>query len=491
MSRYIVALDQSTSASKALLLDPRGEVVAKASRLHEQHHPAPGRVEHDAQEIWENVLDVLSEAIAGIDASEIAAFALCNQRETTVVWERATGKPIAPAVVWQDTRGGEIIADIEIRDTTLVWAVQERTGLPLSVYYAATKAASILRDVPGARSRAEAGELCVGTMDSYLLFRLTGAHRTDVTNASRTQLMNLRALAWDPMICAAFGIPLACLPEILPSDAHFGRTDCDGLPRGLPVIGVMGDSHAAFFAHGCTSPGMAKATFGTGSSVMLHVGNEPVVAPRGLAVSVGYGFRGETAYVLEGNVTSSGDTLCWLRDELGMVRDIGEAEPLASSVPDAQGVYLVPAFSGLGAPHFAENARALLCGMTRGATRAHVVRAALESIAYQERDVLDAMGAGGAALTSLRVDGGPTRNALLMQLLADVLECPVECAAISEMSPMGAGLMAGLTVGLYPDMGTLVEGRLHDGKAYRPAMDAAMREQKLAGWRDAVARAMA
>ena len=484
-----MALDQSTSASKALLLDAQGEVVAKAARTHAQHHPAPGRVEHDAQEIWVNVLAVLTEAMAGIDPTEIAALALCNQRETTVVWERATGRPIAPAIVWQDTRGGEIIADMKSRDPALAQAIQERTGLQLSVYFAAAKLASILRDVPRALSRAKAGELCAGTVDSYLLFRLTGTHRTDVTNASRTQLMDLRTLAWDPEICAAFGIPLACLPEILPSDTHFGDTVCDGLPRGLHVTGVMGDSHAAFFAHGCTTSGMAKATFGTGSSVMLHVGNEPVTTPHGLSMSVGYGFRGETAYVLEGNITSSGDTLCWLRDELAMIHDIDEAEPLAASVPDAQGVYLVPAFSGLGAPHFAESARALLCGITRGTTCAHVVRAALESIAYQERDVLDAMRESGTQWNSLRVDGGPTRNALLMQLLADVLDCPVECATISEMSPMGVGLMAGLTVGLYPDLQALVEGRLHRDKAYRPAMDAAVREEKLVGWREAVARA--
>ena len=487
-----MALDQSTSASKALLLGAQGEIVAKATRPHAQSHPAPGWVEHDAQEIWENVLAVLAEATAAIEPERIAAVALCNQRETTVVWERATGRPIAPAIVWQDTRGGEIIADIESRNPVLAQAIRERTGLQLSVYYAAAKAASILRDlrgVPDALARAEAGELCVGTVDSYLLFRLTGMHRTDVTNASRTQLMDLRTLAWDREICAAFGIPLTCLPEILPSDAYFGDTICDGLPRGLRVTGVMGDSHAALFAHGCTVPGMAKATFGTGSSVMLHVGNEPVAAPRGLSVSVGYGFRGETAYVLEGNVTSSGDTLCWLRDELAMIRDIDEVEALAASVPDTRGVYLVPAFSGLGAPHFAESARALLCGMTRGATRAHVVRAALESIVYQERDVLDAMQADGARLTSLRVDGGPTRNALLMQLLADVLDCPVECATVSEMSPMGVGLMAGLTVGLYPDLQALVENRLHGSKAYRPAMDAAIRKEKLAGWREAVARA--
>jgi len=489
MNRYIVALDQSTSASKALLLDAQGKVVVNAAQPHGQFHPSPGRVEHDAQEIWENVVTVLLEAIAGVGPIEVAALALCNQRETTVVWERATGIPIAPAIVWQDTRGGGIIAGMEARDPVLAQAVRERTGLRLSVYYAAAKAASIFRSVPGAVARAEAGELCVGTMDSYLLFRLTGAHRTDVTNASRTQLMNLRTLTWDAEICEAFGIPMGCLPEILPSDAHFGDTACDELPRGLQVTGVMGDSHAALFAHGCTTPGAAKATLGTGSSVMLHVGGGLVTAPQGLSLSVGYGFQGETAYVLEGNVTSSGDTLCWLRDELAMIRDLDEAESLAASIPDNQGVYLVPAFMGLGAPHFVENARALLCGMTRGTTRAHVVRAALESIVYQERDVLDAMQACGARLTSLRVDGGPTRNALLMQLLADVLDCPVECSTISDMSPMGVGLMAGFSVGLYPDLKTMAERRLRGGRVFLPVMDASLREAKLAGWHEAVARA--
>ncbi|MCL2866314.1 MAG: glycerol kinase GlpK [Clostridia bacterium] len=488
MNRYIIALDQSTSASKAMLLNKHGQVVVKAVRLHTQSHPAPGRVEHNAQEIWENVVAVLTEVIAGVNPTEVSALALCNQRETTVVWERASGRPIAPAIVWQDTRGGEIVADIGLRNPSIAPMIQERTGLQLSVYYTAAKAASILRDIPDALSRACAGEIYVGTMDSYLLFRLTGAHRTDVTNASRTQLMNLRTLSWDPEICAAFGIPMGCLPQIYPSDSHFGETVCDGLPYGLHVIGVMGDSQAAFFAHGCTSLGMAKATFGTGSSVMLHVGNEPISAPQGLSVSVGYGFGGKTAYVLEGNIISSGDTLCWLRDELAMIHDIREIESLAASVPTTQGVYLVPAFSGLGAPHYAENARALICGMTRGTNRAHVVRAALESIVYQERDVLDAMRASGTQLTSLRADGGLTCNALLMQLLADVMDCPVQCAAISEMSMIGVGLMAGLTVGLYQDLHTMVGKYMHGSKVYQPSMDAVKREEMLNGWREAVAR---
>ncbi len=486
MECYIVALDQSTSASKALLLDARGDIVRQAALPHAQHHPAPGRVEHDAQEIWDNALFVINKVIGELPPEQIGALALCNQRETTVAWERATGKPIAPAIVWQDTRGAEIVAEL----APLADAVRQRTGLQLSVYYAAAKAASILRSVPGARRLAMAGALCVGTVDSYLLHRLTGAHRTDVTNASRTQLMNLRTLDWDAELCAAFGIPLAALPEILPSDADFGRTACAGLPQGIPVIGVMGDSHAAFFAHGCTASGMGKATFGTGSSVMLHAGFAPVAPPPGLSVSVGYGYGGDTAYVLEGNITASGDTLCWLRDELGLLTDVGEAEALAASVPDAQGVYLVPAFAGLGAPHFAEHARALLCGMSRGSTRAHIARAALESMAYQEQDVLAAMRAGGAELTALNVDGGPTRNALLMQFLADIIACPVRCATVGDMSPMGVGLMAGSRIGLYPDYPALA-ARLHAGAAYRPGMDAAARAAKLAGWQDAVARAKA
>lgn len=486
MKRYIVALDQSTSASKALLLDAQGDIVRQASLPHAQYHPAPGRVEHDAQEIWDNVLCVLNEVIGDLPPERIGALALCNQRETTVAWERATGRPIAPAIVWQDTRGAEIVEAL----APLADSIRQRTGLQLSVYYAAAKAASILRDAPGARQLAEAGSLCVGTVDSYLLHRLTGMHRTDVTNASRTQLMDLRTLGWDAEICAAFGIPPATLPEILPSDGDFGRTACTGLPRGIPITGVMGDSHAAFFAHGCTAPGMGKATFGTGSSVMLHAGFAPVTPPPGLSVSVGYGYDGGTAYVLEGNITASGDTLCWLRDELDLLADVSEAETLAASVPDAQGVYLVPAFAGLGAPHFAEHARALLCGMTRGSTRAHIARAALESMAYQEQDVLDAMRSASAALTELNADGGPTRNALLMQFLADIIACPVRCATVSDMSPMGVGLMAGLHIGLYPDYPALV-ARLHAGDAYLPTMDEAARAARLGGWQDAVARAKA
>ncbi|HNW86886.1 MAG TPA: glycerol kinase GlpK [Candidatus Limiplasma sp.] len=486
MQRYVIAIDQSTSASKGFLLDSRGGIVRRCLKPHRQDYPKPGYVEHDAEEIWQNVRECVAEMASGLEPAQIAAIGLSNQRETTVLWDRATGMPLCPAVVWQDVRGEALCAALSDHAA----AVTEKTGLTLSAYYPAAKAAAVFQERPELSRLAHEGMLCMGTVDSYLVYRLTGGRvfRTDVSNASRTELCDIRALRWDPALCALFGIPIGCLPEITPSDGDFGQTACEGLPAGIPITGVMGDSHASLFGQGCLNSGMAKATFGTGSSVMMNVGPAVIPSHNGLSASVGFGYRGATCYVLEGNVTCSADTLCWLRDGTGMVPEIEAVEPLAASVPSTEGVYLVPAFSGLGAPYFDSRARAAFIGMNRGTRRAHMVRAALESIAYQDADIIAAMRRDtGSAVSELRVDGGPTRNHLLMQFLTDLLGCGVRLSAQGELSALGAGYMAGLTAGLYENLET-IPARQETGTAYRPAMETAARDALLAGWRDAVNR---
>lgn len=486
MQRYVIAIDQSTSASKVFLLDAQGRIARRFSKNHRQYYPKPAFVEHDAEEIWQNVREGVAAACDGLAPEQLAGLGLSNQRETTVLWERASGKPVCPAVVWQDLRGEALCRELAPH----AGRVTQSTGLALSAYYPAAKAASVLRDQPAIAGRARAGELCLGTVDSYLIHRLTGGRvfRTDVSNASRTALCDIRALSWDLDLCGLFGLRAEWLPAITPSDRDFGVTACEGIPAGIPIRGVMGDSHASLFGQGCLRKGMAKATFGTGSSVMMNVGPTVTASQNGLSASVGFGFRGETCYVLEGNITSSADTLCWLRDEAAMVPDVDSVEAIAAGVPSTEGVYLVPAFSGLGAPYFDGAARAAITGMSRGTTRAHIVRAALESIAYQDADVIDAMRRdAGEALAELRADGGPTRNRLLMQLLSDLLGCGVRCAAHSELSALGAGYMAGLSTGLYAEL-EAIPAFQETGEAYAPAMDAGQREAMLAGWRAAVGR---
>ncbi len=476
--RYILSIDQSTSGTKAVLVDEQGRIARQASLPHRQVHPAPGRVEHDAEEIYRNTVRLIDE----VGTENAAALAIANQRETTVLWDRATGQPVCPAVVWQDVRGETLCQGLAAHRQTIL----QTTGLALSPYYSAAKLAAVLQENPALRRRAEAGELCAGTVDSYLVYRLTGGRvfATDVSNASRTQLMNLRTLAWDSGALGVFGIPRAMLPDaILHSDGDFGAY------RDIPITGVLGDSHASLFGHGCHRPGMVKTSYGTGSSIMRNVGASPVFSANGLSSSVGYGFRGEVCYVLEGNITCSADTLVWLRDELGLIRDIGEVEGLAASVPGTDGVQLVPAFSGLGAPYFDSNARALLCGMNRGTTRAHVVRAALESIAQQNADVLDAMAKDTAgSVEILHADGGGSVNALLMQLQADLVPCRVRVCAEKDTTALGAAYMAGIAAGIYRDFDS-IEGRLPPAATYTPHMPQDAREAMRGAWADAVRRA--
>lgn len=442
MKKYIVAIDQSTSATKAFLVDHQGKIGQRASLPHKQYYPAPGRVEQDAEEIYQNVVSAFDSVTDGISLSEIAALALTNQRETVVIWECATGHPLAPAIVWQDIRGESVCQTLkEHKDY-----IHQVTGLPLSPYFAASKLATLFAEHPALKQRAEHGELCVGTIDSYLIYRLTnGRHITDYTNASRTQLLDIHTLSWSKELCGFFGIPTNILPdEIVPCDANFGSY------QGIPITGVLGDSHAALYAQGCHTPGTAKATYGTGSSIMMNVGTAPLFSNHGLSTSVGFSAQGKTYYALEGNITSCGDTLRWLCDDLRLFRDPAEIEALAVTASTSDGVSLVPAFNGLGTPYFDSRARTLLSGINRSTKKEHIAHAALASIAHQDTDVLEIMNEdSGYPLHTLHVDGGPTQNAYLMQMQADYANCTIHCSADSELSALGAAYMAGIAIGLY------------------------------------------
>ena len=481
---FILAIDQSTAGTKALLVDHKGYIEAKDSINHKQYYPAPGWVEHDAEEIWQNVsklIQTLPES-AGHSLSDVVGLSICNQRVTTVAWDRESGKPLAPAVVWQCQRGSGI-CDQLFESAEMI---RLKTGLPLSAYFPAAKAAWLIQHIPGLKQKANQGQACIGTIDSYLIYRLTKGKTfaTDYSNASRTQLFNLQTLAWDKEIADLFGIPLTCLPEIKFSDDNFGFTAENLFSSQLPISGIMGDSHAALFGQGCLKPGMAKATYGTGSSIMLNVGLDQPVPPNGIAASLAWGWRGEINYVLEGNVTSSGDTLNWLVNELRLVQSPREIDELAEQVESAGGVYLVPAFSGLGAPYFESQARAAITGLSRGSDRRHIARAALESIAYQNTAVVKAM---DKVIAELRVDGGPTRSEVLMQFQSDLLDCPVRCSIAQEISALGSAYMGGLALGFYENS-SQIQAWQQSGKGYRPNMSRKDAQLRISGWDLAVKR---
>lgn len=474
--KYVIAVDQSTSATKALLIDERGAAIRRESLPHKQYYPAPGYVEHDAEEIFQNALRVISKAAEGIEAKDIASVAVANQRETTVLWERGTGKPLCHALVWQDVRAEALCAEL----SPAAQMVKEATGLMLSPYYSAAKAAHAIREYA-------LTDYFLGTIDSYLVYRLTGGKvfATDVSNASRTQLMNLKKLSWDPRLSELFGIRESALPEIRHSDAAFGFTNAPGIPKGIAITGVLGDSHASLYGQGCHAAGMVKTSYGTGSSIMMNVGASPVRSTSGLSASVGYGAKGSVCYVLEGNITCSADTLVWLRDQLELFPDLATLDRLAETVPDTGGVQLVPAFSGLGAPYFDTAARAILSGLSRGTTRAHVARAALLSIAQQNADVLDAMARDlKAPVSVLSADGGGTVNKLLMQMQADLTPCRVKVAAHPDLTAMGAGLMSGQAAGIFGDF---IESA--PAAEYAPEMAEDARRALRSQWADAVRRA--
>ncbi|MCE5237985.1 glycerol kinase GlpK [bacterium] len=491
MADYIMALDQGTTSSRALIFDREGRTVGVARRPLTCHYPASGWVEQDPQEIATGQVEAAREALqaAGLAAGDLAAVGIANQRETTLVWERATGRPVAPAIVWQCRRTAGLCEQLraQLGDDF----IREHTGLVIDPYFSATKLQWILNEVEGARARAERGELLFGTVDTWLLWNLTDGRRhvTDVSNASRTMLLNLHTRQWDEEILAALDIPPTMLPQVCPSSGELGELQPDVLGAAVPLTAAIGDQQAALFGQACFAPGMAKSTYGTGCFLLMNTGARPVPSHHGLLSTVGWSVGGTVEYALEGSVFVAGAAVQWLRDQLGLIQTAPESEAVAQSVPDTGGVYFVPAFVGLGAPHWDDRARGTLVGLTRGTERAHIVRAALEAVAYQTADVLQAMAADrGAPLTELRVDGGAAANDFLLQFQADVLGVPVVRPRVLETTALGAAYLAGLAVGCWPDQDTLA-GQWALDRRFEPAMADERRQELLAGWRRAVVRA--
>ena len=451
MASYLIAIDQSTQSTKALLFDSQGHICLRVDRPHRQIIDERGYVEHDPEEIYQNLLALIPELIekTGVDPKEIAAVSISNQRETSVMWERATGKPVYNAVVWQCARGAAICDSLEDHAET----VQQKTGLKLSPYFSAAKLAWIMRNVPGIKERAEKGEICCGTMDSYVVFRLTGGKefRTDDSNASRTQLFNIHTLQWDEELLSLFGIPACCMAQLTDSDGLFGYTDFGGaLPAPVPIHCVMGDSHAALFAQGCLTEGMLKVGYGTGSSIMMNIGEKPILSQRGIVTSLAWKLKGQVNYILEGNVNYSGAIVTWLKDQAGLLKTAAESQALAEQANPSDKTYLVPAFSGLGAPYWRSDVSAAFIGMSRTTGRAELVRAGLEAIAYQITDIVLLMQQeAGIPQVELRVDGGPSRNGWLMQFQSDMLRCPVLVPEAEELSCVGVAYAAGMALGMY------------------------------------------
>lgn len=501
MSDMILSIDQSTTATKAILFDTGGRLLHRFNQPHQQYYPQSGWVEHDPDEIWQNTLAAIAGVIqaAGLDQAEIPrrvrVLTLTNQRETIMIWDRETGRPIYRAITWQCNRAAAICQSIS--DRGLAPLVQERSGLVLSPYFSAAKAAWLLDHVPGAREKAETGQLLLGTMDCWLTWKLTGCavHATDFSNASRTQLFSLCEKRWDEKLLAIFGIPASLLPDVRCSDEVFGHVAAGEDPRqaclaGLPIAGIMGDSHAALFGQNCFEQGMAKATYGTGSSIMMNIGDKPRLSDSGLVTSIAWGRRKQVEYVLEGNINCSGATITWLVDDLQLMASARETAAWAAMVPDNGGVYLVPAFVGLGAPYWDSEARASITGMTRATRKAHLIRAAEESIAYQIKDIVDLMiQDSGLQIPELRVDGGPTRDEFLMQFQADVLDIPIACAFLEELSALGSCLMGGLAVGIWRDLDEIRTLRM-PGRRYQAGIAQKDRDRLYSGWREAVRRTL-
>lgn len=493
MAKYILALDQGTTSSRAMLFDAHGQPVSVAQQEFPQIYPGPGLVEHDPEAIWSSQLATARAAIAqaNITAHDIAGIGITNQRETTVIWERATGQPIYNAIVWQSRLTEPLCAELRARG--LEESVRAKTGLVIDAYFSATKIAWLLDNVPHARERAARGELLFGTIDTFLLWRLSGGqvHATDYSNASRTMLFNIHTLDWDTDLLRELDIPRALLPRVLPSSHIFGMTAPELLGAAIPLAGAAGDQQSATFGQACFAPGMAKNTYGTGIFLMLNTGHQPIVSQHGLLTTIAWGLGAAAApqitYALEGSVFIGGAAVQWLRDGLGIIKTSDEVEALAASVPDTGGVYLVPAFVGLGAPYWDAEARGAILGITRGTTAAHIARATVASMAYQTRDVLDAMQNDGARLTALRVDGGAAVNDLLMQFQADMLDLPVERPQITETTALGAAYLAGLATGFYADEAELAKHWALD-RQFRPQMSPSERAEKYQGWQKAVAR---
>ena len=497
MTQYVAAIDQGTTSTRCMIFDHSGRVVAVDQLEHQQIFPKAGWVEHDAAEIWGNTRQVCGGALAraDLDASSIAAVGITNQRETTVVWDKATGEPIHNAIVWQDTRTQEICDELGALGGGAE-RYRARTGLPLATYFAGPKARWILDHVDGARERAERGELAFGTMDTWVLWNATGGiegglHVTDPTNASRTLLMNIDTLEWDPELCEEIGVPMAMLPEIRSSSENYGPIRARGTFRDVPVSGILGDQQAATFGQACLAVGEAKNTYGTGNFVLLNTGTEKVESKNGLLTTVCYKIGdAPQIYALEGSIAVTGSLVQWVRDNLGMIKSAPEIEDLARTVDDNGGSYFVPAFSGLFAPHWRSDARGAVVGLTRFVNKGHLARAVLEATAYQTREVLDAMNAdSGVDLTELRVDGGMVGNELLMQFQADILDVPVIRPKIAETTALGAAYAAGLAVGFWSDLDELTAKWAED-KRWEPTMSQEDRERNYRNWQKAVTKSL-
>ena len=489
-ARAVLALDQGTTGSAALVVDSSGAVIAQADREIAQRYPAPGWVEHDPVEIWRTTLGVAREAmaVAGIGPQELTAVGIANQRETAIVWERATGRPIHDAVVWQSRASAEICE--RLRADGLEPLVRERTGLVIDAYFSGPKVRWILDRVPGAQERAERGELCFGTIDSWLVWNLTGGreHVTDVANASRTMLFDIRRLAWDADLLGALRLPRSLLPEARGNSEIVGEADAAHLGGAVAIGGMAGDQQAALFGQTCTRPGEAKNTYGTGCFLLTNAGAALPRSPGGLLTTVAWRIGDAVTYALEGSAFITGAAVQWLRDGLGIITEAAETEPLASSLPDNGDVYCVPAFTGLGAPHWDMYARGTVVGIDRGTTRAHLARAVLESIAYQTRDLVDTMRQADQAVTTLKVDGGGTANRFLMQFQADILGIPLEVSAVRETTALGAAYLAGLGTGVWRSSDEL-RARRRVSVRYEPRMSADQRETLHSRWLAAVERA--
>ena len=490
-AHYILALDQGTTSSRAILFDQAGAIRGSAQKALTPLFPQPGWVEQDANEIWSSQATAVTEVLAqaGLSSTDVGALGITNQRETTLIWDRETGQPIYNAIVWQDRRTAPLCDTL--KQQGLETFFRDKTGLVIDPYFSGTKIRWLLDTIPGARSKAEAGRLAFGTVDTWLVWQLTQGkkHITDVTNASRTLLLNIQTGEWDQELLDVLHIPRQLLPEVRSSSEVYADTSTDLIDTAVPMSGMAGDQHAALFGQICTTPGMVKNTYGTGCFMLMHTGEQPIASRNNLLTTAAWRFDGRTQYALEGSVFIAGAVVQWLRDRLGILKSSAEVETLAASVPDTGGVYLVPAFSGLGAPYWDPYARGSLFGLTRGSTAAHIARAALESIAYQSMDVLTAMEAdAGLQLTQLRVDGGASMNNLLMQFQADILGVPVVRPKIAETTALGAAYLAGLAVGYWKDPSEIASQWQID-RVFEPDLSPERREELKVGWAKAVNRA--
>ena len=488
MSKYIMALDAGTTSNRCILFDKQGNMCSVAQREFTQYFPKPGWVEHDADEIWASQLGVAVEAMnkIGATARDIAAIGITNQRETAIVWDKNTGEPICPAIVWQCRRTSEYCDSLKEQGYTETF--RKKTGLVIDAYFSGTKVKWMLDHVPGARTRAEKGELLFGTVETWLIWKLTkgAVHVTDYSNASRTMLFNINTLEWDEEILRILDIPRCMLPEVKPSGCVYGMTDTSYFGGEIPIAGAAGDQQAALFGQTCFEAGEAKNTYGTGCFLLMNTGEKPVFSENGLVTTIAWGLDGKVYYALEGSIFVAGAAIQWLRDELHLINTAAESELLAKQVEDTNGCYVVPAFTGLGAPHWDQYARGTIVGLTRGVNRYHIVRATLESLAYQVNDVLGAMEAdSGIALSSLKVDGGASANNFLMQAQADIIGAPVNRPSCVETTAMGAAYLAGLTVGYWENQEDVIRNWKID-KTFAPTLEKEERETKIKGWEKAV-----